>query len=911
MNVRFNIQYFANHNDSIFITGSCTELGNWDISRAVRLDCFNNENWEAVINFTSEQNISYKFFLRDNLENLIRWEHGKNRILNLTKDKQKKLITVNCAWKEENAFYDVLNSAAIKTIYLNNGPIIPQNSSAKENSENGIKFNFKISCSRLKEGDQVFLVGSVNELGNWNILNSIKMSRTSKDTFETALALSNDKTYFEYKYLIKNSKSSDFICYEDGPNRRFNLNNNLSNVHEIIDFNFRYTNSKIRAAGVALPVFSLRSKRGFGVGEFDDLKLLVDWCCKTDLKIIQILPINDTILTHSWIDSYPYSCISIFALHPIYLNLKKIGELPSDLTEKMIDTEAYELNSLDSIDYEKVMELKIKYAKQIFDHNKNNFLVNSQFLEFFEQNKKWLVPYAVYSHLRDKYQDYNYFNWPKYSIYDSVEISKLASSKAKLYHEIAFFYFLQFHLDKQLSDAVNYARGKGVVLKGDIPIGVNKYGVDTWVDADLFHMEGQAGAPPDSYALDGQNWLFPTYDWEKMQEDDFGWWKNRFVHLSKYFDAIRIDHILGFFRIWEIPSDAVTGLLGHFRPAEPISEKEIIELNIKFSKDRFCKPYIKSHHLEKMTDGQFIKNNFLNMDPDANYHFKNEYNSQQKIKSYFSSSNSISSDEQLFNERVKKQVFALLSDVIFLEDTYKTNNYHPRIELFRTNSYNDLDNISKEKIYKLYVDYFYNRQESLWEKQAMIKLPALVESSNMLICAEDLGMVPACVSNVMRKLDLLGLHIQRMPSDPKLKFGIPQDYNHLSVCTPSCHDMSTIRGWWEEDRVKTQYYYNNILGHLEEAPIYCEPWLCEEIIKQHLNSPSMLAIFPIQDLIAIDGTLRRKNVNDEKINDPEITPYHYWRYRFHINLEDLIDEQHLNNRIKSLVNVSERNLILY
>jgi len=909
MNVRFNIKYLANYNSSIYLIGSCRELGNWDIKKAVRLDCFNNENWEVLIHLIPEGKIYYKFFLGDNLGNLIKWEHGKNRILNLQADKQKKLITVNCSWKEENSLDDILNSAAIKTICLDNTPIVKVNLSPIGKSKTYL--NFKVSCSRLLKGDQLFLAGNINELGNWNIFKSLKMERITRDTFEVRFKLPDEVTSFEYKYLIKNSKSDDYFYFESGANREFDLPNNIFNVHEIIDFDFRYTNINIRSAGVALPVFSLRSKRSFGVGEFEDLKLFVDWCSKTDLKIIQILPVNDTILTHSWIDSYPYSCISIFALHPIYLNLKKIGDLPPALSESMIDTAAAKLNSLECIDYEKVMEFKIKYAKQIFDQNKKTFLANSLFLEFFEKNKQWLVPYAAYSYLRDKYQDYNYFKWPAYSNYDPDEILKLSNSKSESYNEIAFFYFLQFHLDRQLSDAVNYAREKGVVLKGDIPIGVNKFGVDTWFAPDLFHMDGQAGAPPDSYALDGQNWLFPTYNWERMQEDGFTWWKNRFIHLSKYFDAIRIDHILGFFRIWEIPSDAVSGLLGHFRPAEPISEKELSDLNIVFNKDRFCKPYIKNHYLNQMLDGEYIKSNFLTLGIDENYYFKDEYNSQQKIKNYFSSLNTDSSAEKLFNEKIKNQLFALFANVIFLEDSDKPNNYHPRIELFRTNSYNELDNISKEKIYNIYIDYFYKRQESLWEKQAMIKLPALVGSSDMLICAEDLGMVPACVSSVMKDLDLLGLYIQRMPADPKLKFGIPQNYNYLSVCTPSCHDMSTIRGWWEEDRTKTQDYYNNILGYLGEAPTYCEPWLCEEIIKQHLNSPSMLAIFPIQDLLGIDGTLRRKNVNDEKINDPEITPYHYWRYRFHINLEDLINEQEFNTRIQGLVNSSGRNLVQY
>jgi 4-alpha-glucanotransferase len=146
------------------------------------------------------------------------------------------------------------------------------------------------------------------------------------------------------------------------------------------------------------------------------------------------------------------------------------------------------------------------------------------------------------------------------------------------FDDIAVNYFIQYHLHVQLSEAASYAHAHGVVLKGDIPIGVNRNSVDTWVSPELFHMQMQAGAPPDMFSVKGQNWELPTYDWDEMERTGFDWWKKRFSQMSNYFDTFRIDHILGFFRIWQIPIQQVEGIMGYLNPSIPIY---IMNLQIK------------------------------------------------------------------------------------------------------------------------------------------------------------------------------------------------------------------------------------------------------------------------------------------------------------------------------------------
>ena len=166
-------------------------------------------------------------------------------------------------------------------------------------------------------------------------------------------------------------------------------------------------------------------------------------------------------------------------------------------------------------------------------------------------------------------------------------------------------------------------------------------------------------------------------------------------------------------------------------------------------------------------------------------------------------------------------------------------------------------------------------------------------------------MVPDCVPGVMKTLAILSLEIQRMPKDPARPFFHPDDAPYLSVVTPSTHDMSTIRGWWEEDRTVTQKFYNYELGQWGTAPFYCEAWINQLIVKQHLYSRAMWSIFQLQDLLGTNEEIRRENPNEERINIPA-DPKHYWRYRMHLTLEDLLTQTSFNTALQTLVSQAGR-----
>ncbi len=267
----------------------------------------------------------------------------------------------------------------------------------------------------------------------------------------------------------------------------------------------RFPNNTWRGAGVAIPVFSLRSKKSFGVGEFTDLKGLVDWARKTGLKLVQILPVNDTTAGHSWLDSYPYAAISAFALHPLYLNLGKVAGHKYADHVKSLRKQQKELNELPEVDYERVMTIKLQVVKELYNLQQETFLADADFLEFFGQNRHWLEPYAAFCHLRDKNGGPDFTQWKLYKRYDRATMEKYVSPGAKHYHSIALHYFIQYHLHLQLRDAADYAHEHGIIMKGDIPIGIYRYSCDAWIEPRLYHMDQQAGAPPDNFAIKGQN----------------------------------------------------------------------------------------------------------------------------------------------------------------------------------------------------------------------------------------------------------------------------------------------------------------------------------------------------------------------------------------------------------------------
>ena len=769
--------------------------------------------WEAEIaKITLKKETEYSYeLMREGKTVRTEW---KKHLLVLPEGPAPKAVSVNDMWIDRPADAPFYSSAFT-------GAIFGRGKSAKRAGQEGTNLQLQVMAANIRPNEVLALAAGSEELGAWT--KAIPFDDSHFPVWTLPLAVTGP---FAYKFVIADKETLSAIAWEDGENRWFGGMPDKGELIVEADEMPSFPGRAWKGAGTAIPVFSIRTEDDFGVGEFYDLKKMVDWAAATGQGILQLLPINDTTMFGTWEDSYPYNPNSTFALHPQYLHLPAAG-VKEDAEYKALQAE---LNALDQIDYEKVNNSKIALLRKAFAKTFKKLSATAGYKAFVEKNASWLLPYAAFCVLRDMNKTPDFTRWKgsgkqNLSTYSKKKVADFCAANQS---DIDFWCFVQYHLDKQLSEVCAYAHSKGVVFKGDLPIGISRTSVDAWVYPELFNMDSQAGAPPDAFSADGQNWGFPTYNWEKMAEDGYAWWKARLAKMSEYFDAFRIDHILGFFRIWEIPLWTKSGLDGYFNPALPFP----------------------AHELEG-------------------------------------------------------QGFDVKDGGLFIEDPRKTGHYHPRIGARSSQSYQWLDAYRRAAFDRLYDDFFYRRNNEFWKEKAMQKLPALLDSTGMLACGEDLGMIPATVPAVMSDLRILSLEIQRMPKDPELEFANPAWYPYLSVCTTSTHDMNPIRAWWEEDRQVTQDFYNHMLGGQGEAPLYCEPWICRQILEQHLWSPAMLTVLPLQDWLSMDGTLRRDDPNAERINVPA-NPRHYWRYRMHMTVEQLQGSEEFNAALTAMIKACGR-----
>jgi 4-alpha-glucanotransferase len=893
MKINFNINFHTLWGQSLFIIGSNPELGNWDTAAAKEMQHTGDGNWTFELDLPDKAvNIEYRYFLKYN-QNLVFEEWNKNHRLIITNTRQSYYLLDYWQNRPQNlAFY---SSAFIKSWYAHPCDKFERVVKSKR------KVILKVLAPSIRKNESLALLGNQEEMGNWDPGKILIMGCEKFPEWWVEFDFDNVHYPVEYKFCIINNENKSVIRWEKGENRNLNIPYLKENETGIVSgLLFRDEEPAWKCAGLTIPVFSLKTQNSFGIGDFGDLHRMVDWAKLTHQKIIQILPINDTTMTHSWRDSYPYNAISIYALHPLYLDLNALGALKDAGRNAFYNDKQKELNALPVVDYEKVDGLKWDFFREIFRQEGDETLTSQEFVVFFEKNKEWLIPYAAYSYLRDKYNTPDFRQWKEYSSYNKDRIENLCRPGAAEYPDIAIYYYLQFHAHRQLTQVRNYAYNQGIVLKGDIPIGISSESIEAWTEPTYFNMHFQAGAPPDDFSLTGQNWGFPTYNWQAMEAGDYRWWKKRFSKMADYFDAYRIDHILGFFRIWQIPENSVEGLLGYFSPAIPFSIEEIENSGLKFGGERFTKAHIHEQFLPELF-GEYVsevKQCYLDR-IDAN-HFapKQRLDTQRKIQNDFTGK-----DEK--TERIKSGLFALCNEVLFIEDAEKRACYHPRISASSSYIYRELDYSEKYAFDCLYWNYFYQRHNDFWKKEALKHLTPLINSTDMLVCGEDLGMIPHSVPEVMRKLQILSLEIERMPKSPDREFARLYEIPYLSVCTTSTHDMSTIRGWWKEDREKTQRYYNEVLRKGGQAPEDCTPEICAEIIRNHLNSPPMLAMIPFQDWLSIDAQLRNPDIDAERINIPAHSR-HYWRYRMHLTIEELMEAENLNNKIRNQISESNR-----
>ena len=889
MTIIFRIQYHTTWGESLHVL--------IDEKTTVELSTTNGYDWQGEIDYhldTPASFLTYRYEVhRDN--HCIRKEFGALPHILRIANRSDNHYLVKDTWRDLPAASYRFSSAFCGTHEEQAG------NQLQADSDTCILFR-ALCPSGGKTKRILGISGDCKALGSWKTDSPLRMHEIKPNVWQVTVEASKLPPSFTYKYVTISSEDDSVNEWEAHDNRYIappSLQPGETYVTPEEEVFFASENYKI--AGCAIPVFSLRSEGSYGVGDFGDLKTFIRWAADTHQRAVQVLPINDTTMTGSWTDSYPYSSISIYAFHPMYVDLRQLPTLNDAAAAAEFEQKRIELNALPQVDYEAVNHWKRTYLKAVFHQEQEAVLTSEAFQAFYNNNIDWLQPYAAFCYLRDKYGTPDFHRWQTYSTYRTELTEQLCTPGNEAYPETMFHCYVQYLLHIQLLDACDYGRQLGVIVKGDIPIGISRTSVEAWVEPYYFNMNGQAGAPPDAFSTKGQNWGMPTYNWKVMEQDGYQWWQRRFRKMADYFTAYRIDHILGFFRIWEIPIHSVHGLLGQFVPSLPMSVAEIESYGLHFQKDFMTRPFINDEMLDCMFGerSQEVKDTFVQHLHHDIYEMRPEFDTQRKIEAYFTGK----SDTETNN--LKEGLYALVSDVLFIPDRDNAEMYHPRIAVQNDFVYRRLNQQEKDAFNRLYNDYYYRRHNEFWYQEAMKKLPILTQATSMLVCGEDLGMVPDCVPWVMEQLQILSLEIQRMPKNPQDEFGHVYAYPFRSVCTIGTHDMSTFRGWWEEDcDVAARFFYHE-LGHWGNLPEHAPGWLCEDVIRRHLYSPSMLCILTWQDWLSMDENLRNPDIAIERINVPA-NPRHYWRWRMHLTLEELMKQKDFNDKVRQMIDESGR-----
>jgi len=898
------IHYRVDHGGTIIVLGDSPELGGGDETKALKMKSADEENWELKLTVPlGDPLVSYKYgVLQDGKH---RFEATQTpRSLPLQGLQDGDVVTLRDTWRspKSNVF---VSSAFREAIFAGkpSGDGIARSDSAlgdktaatiwRAPADDCVTVRFTIVVPRLTYGHTVHLTGGHELLGKWDADKKASLVNMGRNLYSIILQIPKTDFGFEYKYCIFD-ENDKFVFRERGQSRMLNkVDDEVKYLS--VDEVFKYE-TVWKGAGVAVPVFSLRSEQSMGIGEFLDIKGLVDWANNVGLTMVQVLPVNDTGDNPS-----PYSATSVFALHPVYINVQEAAratfgsyeKVPSDIKEEM-EAARKELERAKEINYPAVLQQKEKLLQKIFDKGGELLLSDAECKNWLDLNSSWLPGYACWKSIMNETGEWVFTKWD-YTVEDVPKLTNLAS---KYSHSVRYHSFVQYLLHKQLLEASRYAKRHGVALKGDLPIGVARYCADTWSDPTMFRMEWSAGAPSHG-PPPAQNWDFPLYNWDVMKKDGYQWWRRRLSAMEKYFQAFRIDHVLGFFRIWAIPAHNYSGLLGRYDPCpKPITTEELKKLNVK-DKDlpRLLQPYITAQGLKEKLGKHvdFVKETFLEPGEENMFKFKEEFSTQAQINDevfHWKYDDKLSPSER---NKIKEELFSLVDNRILIQDDSDPDKYYQTCHLFYTSSYKELkDHDIKRKMEKLWHKFFWERQN--WRDEGYEKLNAMQDAANMMVCGEDLGAVPAEAYEVLEGLGILGLRIQRWPIHGP--WGDPHHYSYLSVAAPSCHDCSTVRQWWNEDREARQHFFRSNFGG--DAPWECYDWVSQKIVEQHMASTSMWTIIPIQDYLDMWDELRSSDPLKDMINRPGTTEGN-WSYRMRFTLKELCQKTSFNKFLLEMV----------
>lgn len=903
---------------TLSVMGNTNSLGQWQESHSLPMNFEGNDDyWTANIYLSASdepQILEYKYIVNQFPATYIKEPYSNHKLF-IAPVSEPSIIEVADTFRWKDDIQENLSTSAFSNVlFRRNDPVHPQPLDPTKTSLEFIAF-----CPHIRPNQALAVVGSIPALGNWDPTHAIKLVDGYFPVWSADVDVPKDQMVFEYKYIIINQDNS--VLWEADPNRfcsGFSYETDIPRALVLNEWFVCPNHDFFKGFGIYCPIFSLRSNYSCGIGQYTDLIPLIDFCNKIRASLIHILPIHDTTETGGWGDSYPYKQVSCFALNPMYINLYQVMDpLPKEAINQLNDFRT-RMEKNPTIDYPAVYDFKHRMLDSLYQLVQSTLKDNVEYQKFIAENNVWLRSYALFCYFRDFYNRSDFHFWPHHSNIKPSEIIQLSNKYAA---QLDKYYWYQYLCEIQYKSVLKYAEEHRVIINGDLPTGVNFNSVECWAYPKNFRLHMCAGSTPDDFSSDGQNWGFPTIDWDYMASDDYKWWRNRLARVSQLFHAVRIDHILGFFRIWELPRDnCIRGILGHYYPIKPVSRVELETMGL-WNIDRYVKPYVRWHLLVPKFGGEaeYVAQKFFipkRVDlQDDWFDFKDEYNTEKKIADRLA----LEITDKSKREHYQICLFQLLTDVLLIPDDNQSDYFHVRTNItvehievhndgtrvFYSPSWNELNEPEKTLMLNLYNDYTFKRQNKLWVQKAKPKLDLLKSSTNTMIIVETAGHYNDDITTEILSHGFLSVRIQRIGNEKDTQFDDVNSYPYLSVCCPSTHDTSSLRGWWEENSQITLEFWNSQLWKHEEVLKTCEPMVSQMIIRKHLWSPSMWAVFLLQDLTGIDESLRRQNPIDERINIPS-DPNHHWYYRYPYKVEELRDYDVFTSKVREMVESSHR-----
>ncbi|WP_018525695.1 4-alpha-glucanotransferase [Alkalispirochaeta alkalica] len=657
----------------------------------------------------------------------------------------------------------------------------------------------------------------------------------------------------------------------------------------------KYPHGTARITGVLVPLAALRSNRSVGCGEFADLPDLASWCSATGLKLIQLLPVNDT-----GGESSPYSALSACALHPMYIRIQDLPELQEFPPETRVALETelervrQELDGPDRFDHGRVLAAKTDLLRQIFtspSSREGSSTPGGKDLTSFIRENPWVKPYSVFRALKAAHQERAWTTWEEHRQADQETVERLWK-RASLKEETRFHAWVQMRLAQQFLEASREVARQGIALKGDLPILMNEDSVDAWFDREVFRPDLRAGAPPDMFSDLGQNWGFPIYNWDHLEKDDYRWWRQRLRQAARYYHAYRIDHVLGFFRIWSIPARSTSGTLGFFWPQSGLTRDDLSGIGLDAGRIRWLsEPHLRGDELRQGL-GQdlpdLISSLFEQIGQEDLFLFSRAIGGEADIIAL----DRPAEQQEWLLERYRDRALLELPDGTFAPSWF-----------FRDCSrYQTLSPEERSRFEEL-IAHRGRENNELWAEQGRKLLKFMQDTTDMLTCAEDLGVVPEAVPRVLGELGILSLRIPRWshywdrPGEPLIPLG---EYPEASVCAPGVHDTSTLRGWWEGESGREELWAALNPGTDRPCPERFSPEVAREVYRGILACTSRIVVFQLQDLFALAPELLHEDPHQDRINVPGTANSFNWTWRMPLTIEALREEPALADQIRQL-----------